>query len=244
MYEDWDARNTGNKNEEDWNKILEEYASENPELSSELKRLIAGDLPDRIEDSIYSFIEEVQKDLPKMATRVSSQKVLNILGPLIPELLGGSADLTGSNNTNWDGTKEIRANDFSGNYINYGVREFGMTGIMNGLVLHGGIKAYGGTFLTFLDYARNAVRMAALMKIQTILVYSHDSIGVGEDGPTHQPVEHLTSLRTTPNLETWRPCDTSETAISWLAALENTDKPTALIPVSYTHLTLPTNREV
>ena len=229
VYEDWDARNEGNQKEEDWNKIFEEYASENPELSSELKRLISGDLPDRIENSIYSFIEEVQKDLPKMATRVSSQKVLNILGPLIPELLGGSADLTGSNNTNWDGTKEIRANDFSGNYINYGVREFGMTGIMNGLVLHGGIKAYGGTFLTFLDYARNAVRMAALMKIQTILVYSHDSIGVGEDGPTHQPVEHLTSLRTTPNLETWRPCDTSETAISWLAALENTDKPTALI---------------
>ncbi len=229
VYEDWDARNTGNQKEEDWNKILEEYSSENPELSSELKRLIAGDLPDRIEESIYSFIEEVQKDLPKMATRVSSQKVLNILGPLIPELLGGSADLTGSNNTNWDGTKEIRASDFSGNYINYGVREFGMTGIMNGLVLHGGIKAYGGTFLTFLDYARNAVRMAALMKIPTILVYSHDSIGVGEDGPTHQPIEHLTSLRTTPNLETWRPCDTSETAISWLAALENTDKPTALI---------------
>ena len=126
VYEDWDARNAGNQKEEDWNKILEEYASENPELSSELKRLIAGDLPDRIEDSIYSFIEEVQKDLPKMATRVSSQKVLNILGPLIPELLGGSADLTGSNNTNWEGTKEIRANDFSGNYINYGVREFGI----------------------------------------------------------------------------------------------------------------------
>ena len=229
VYEDWDARNIGNQKEEEWNKIFEEYAFENPEFASELKRLIAGDLPDRIEDSIYSFIEEVQKDLPKIATRVSSQKVLNILGPLIPELFGGSADLTGSNNTNWDGTKEIRANDFSGNYINYGVREFGMTGIMNGLVLHGGVKAYGGTFLTFLDYARNAVRMAALMKIQTILVYSHDSIGVGEDGPTHQPVEHLTSLRTTPNLETWRPCDTSETAISWLAALENIDKPTALI---------------
>ena len=229
VYEDWNAINVGKQKEEDWNKVFEEYTTENPDLSSELKRLIAGDLPDGIEDSIYSFIEEVQKDLPKMATRVSSQKVLNILGPLIPELLGGSADLTGSNNTNWDGTKEIRAEDFSGNYINYGVREFGMTGIMNGLVLHGGVKAYGGTFLTFLDYARNAVRMAALMKIQTILVYSHDSIGVGEDGPTHQPVEHLTSLRTTPNLETWRPCDTSETAIAWLAALENIDKPTALI---------------
>ena len=229
VYDDWDARESGKSKEESWNKMFQQYASKNQELSSELKRLISGDLPDGIEDSIYSFIEEVQKDLPKMATRVSSQKVLNILGPLIPELLGGSADLTGSNNTNWDGTKEIRVNDFTGNYINYGVREFGMTGIMNGMTLHGGLKPYGGTFLTFLDYARNAVRMAALMKIQTILVYSHDSIGVGEDGPTHQPVEHLTSLRTTPNLETWRPCDTSETAISWLAALENTDRPTALI---------------
>ena len=229
VYEDWDAKESGKLKEDSWNKIFEEYESANPELSLELKRLISGDLPDGIEDSIYSFIEGVQKDLPKMATRASSQKVLNVLGPLIPELLGGSADLTGSNNTNWEGTKEIRAEDFSGNYISYGVREFGMTGIMNGMVLHGGLKPYGGTFLTFLDYARNAVRMAALMKIQTILVYSHDSIGVGEDGPTHQPIEHLTSLRTTPNLETWRPCDTSETAISWLSALENFDKPTALI---------------
>ena len=229
IYADWDAREAGKIKEESWNELLDHYALKNPELSGELKRLIDGDLPDDLEQSIFSFIEEVQMELPKIATRVSSQKVLNVLGPLIPELLGGSADLTGSNNTNWDGTKEIRINDFNGNYINYGVREFGMTGIMNGMVLHGGIRAYGGTFLTFLDYARNAVRMAALMKIQTILVYSHDSIGVGEDGPTHQPVEQLTSLRTTPNLETWRPCDTSETAISWLAALKNSDKPTALI---------------
>jgi len=229
IYADWDAREAGKLKEESWNELFDDYALKNPELSGELKRLIDGDLPDDLEQSIFSFIEEVQMELPKIATRVSSQKVLNILGPLIPELLGGSADLTGSNNTNWDGTKEIRINDFNGNYINYGVREFGMTGIMNGMVLHGGIRAYGGTFLTFLDYARNAVRMAALMKIQTILVYSHDSIGVGEDGPTHQPIEQLTSLRTTPNLETWRPCDTSETAISWLAALKNLDKPTALI---------------
>ena len=229
IYADWDAREAGKLKEESWNELFDDYALKNPELSGELKRLIDGDLPDDLEQSIFSFIEEVQMELPKIATRVSSQKVLNILGPLIPELLGGSADLTGSNNTNWDGTKEIRINDFNGNYINYGVREFGMTGIMNGMVLHGGIRAYGGTFLTFLDYARNAVRMAALMKIQTILVYSHDSIGVGEDGPTHQPIEQLTSLRTTPNLETWRPCDTSETAISWLAALKNSDKPTALI---------------
>ena len=229
IYQDWDAIDSGKSKEENWEKMFEEYSEKNPELSRELERLISGDLPDGIEESIYSFIDTVQKDLPKIATRVSSQKVLNVLGPLLPELLGGSADLTGSNNTNWDGTREIRVDDFSGNYINYGVREFGMTGIMNGMVLHGGLKPYAGTFLTFLDYARNAVRMAALMKIQTILVYSHDSIGVGEDGPTHQPVEHLTSLRTTPNLETWRPCDTSETAISWLAALENSDKPTALI---------------
>ena len=229
VYDDWDARESGKHLEEAWKKTFQNYSKENPELSSELKRIIAGSLPEGIEESIYSYVEAVQKDLPKMATRVSSQKVLNVLGPLIPELLGGSADLTGSNNTNWEGTKAIRADDFLGNYINFGVREFGMTGIMNGMVLHGGLKPYGGTFLTFLDYARNAVRMAALMKIQTILIYSHDSIGVGEDGPTHQPVEHLTNLRTTPNLETWRPCDTSETAISWLAALENSSKPTALI---------------
>ena len=229
IYADWDAREAGKLKEESWKELLDHYALKNPELFGELKRLIDGGLPDDLEQSIFSFIEEVQMELPKIATRVSSQKVLNVLGPLIPELLGGSADLTGSNNTNWNGTKEIRVNDFNGNYINYGVREFGMTGIMNGMVLHGGIRAYGGTFLTFLDYARNAVRMAALMKIQTILVYSHDSIGVGEDGPTHQPIEQLTSLRTTPNLETWRPCDTSETAISWLAALKNSDKPTALI---------------
>ena len=187
------------------------------------------DLPNGIEEAIYQYVNEVQKEAPNIATRTSSQRILNVLCPLIPELVGGSADLTGSNNTNWDGTHEIQRDDFSGNYINYGVREFAMTGIMNGLILHGGVKPYSGTFLTFLDYARNAVRMAALMEIPTILVYSHDSIGVGEDGPTHQPVEHLTSLRTTPNLETWRPCDTSETAISWLSALTNTSKPTALI---------------
>jgi len=229
VYSAWDAKESGICREESWNQLFEDYSSENPSLASELKRAISGELPVGVEDIIYSFIQETQKELPKQATRTSSQKVLNVLGPVIPELMGGSADLTGSNNTNWDGTKPIKHGDFSGNYINYGVREFGMTGVMNGLVLHGGVKPYGGTFLTFLDYARNAVRMAALMKIQTILVYSHDSIGVGEDGPTHQPVEHLTSLRTTPNLETWRPCDTSETAISWLAALKNTDKPTALI---------------
>ena len=229
IYTEWDASNKGQATEDEWNKIFQDYESKNPDLAKEFSRRMASDLPEGIEEAIYEYIDEVQKEEPNIATRTSSQRVINILGPLIPELVGGSADLTGSNNTNWEGTHEIKHGDFSGNYINYGVREFAMTGIMNGLVLHGGIKPYSGTFLTFLDYARNAVRMAALMEIPTILIYSHDSIGVGEDGPTHQPVEHLTSLRTTPNLETWRPCDTSETAISWLSAISNSSKPTALI---------------
>jgi len=229
IYSEWDASDQGQAIEDEWNEIFTDYKSKNPALAEEFSRRMTSDLPDGIEEAIYKYIEDVQKEEPNIATRTSSQRVINVLGPLIPELVGGSADLTGSNNTNWEGTHEIKYGDFSGNYINYGVREFAMTGIMNGLVLHGGIKPYSGTFLTFLDYARNAVRMAALMEIPTVLVYSHDSIGVGEDGPTHQPVEHLTSLRTTPNLETWRPCDTSETAISWLSAITNTSKPTALI---------------
>ena len=229
IYSEWDASKQGQLAEDAWNEVFQDYESKNPDLAKEFLRRMTLDLPDGIEEAIYEYIKEVQKEAPNIATRTSSQRILNVLGPLIPELVGGSADLRGSNNTDWDGTHEIYRDDFSGNYINYGVREFAMTGIMNGLILHGGVKPYSGTFLTFLDYARNAVRMAALMEIPTILVYSHDSIGVGEDGPTHQPVEHLTSLRTTPNLETWRPCDTSETAISWLSALTNTSKPTALI---------------
>ena len=229
IYSEWDASDQGQATEDEWNERFSDYKSKNPALAEEFSRRMTSDLPDGIEEAIYKYIEDVQKEEPNIATRTSSQRVINVLGPLIPELVGGSADLTGSNNTNWEGTHEIKYGDFSGNYINYGVREFAMTGIMNGLVLHGGIKPYSGTFLTFLDYARNAVRMAALMEIPTVLVYSHDSIGVGEDGPTHQPIEHLTSLRTTPNLETWRPCDTSETAISWLSAITNTSKPTALI---------------
>ena len=229
IYSEWDASDKGQTSEDKWNKTFRDYESKNPDLAKEFSRRMAADLPEGIEEAIYKYIDEVQKEEPNIATRTSSQRVINVLGPLIPELVGGSADLTGSNNTNWEGTHEIEHGDFSGNYINYGVREFAMTGIMNGLILHGGIKPYSGTFLTFLDYARNAVRMAALMDIPTILVYSHDSIGVGEDGPTHQPIEHLTSLRTTPNLETWRPCDTSETAISWLSAITSLSKPTALI---------------
>ena len=169
---------------------------------------------------------ETQED---MASRKSSEVVLNFLGPLLPELIGGSADLSGSNNTRWTGTKAINESMADGNYIYYGVREFAMTAIVNGLVLHGGVRPYAGTFLTFLDYARNAVRLAALMEIPSIFIYSHDSIGLGEDGPTHQPIEHLASLRSTPGLETWRPCDTVETAVSWKEALLNKNNPTAII---------------
>ena len=164
--------------------------------------------PEGLEQALLEFSKKMQYEKPNVATRKSFEMVINVLGPYMPELIGGSADLTGSNNTNWSGTVAITKDDFTGNYLNYGVREFAMTGIMNGMVLHGGTRPYSGTFLTFLDYARNAVRMSALMKIPTILVYSHDSIGLGEDGPTHQPIEQLTSLRTTPGLDTWRPCDT------------------------------------
>ena len=167
--------------------------------------------------------------MEKIASRKASQNCLNIFGPLLPELLGGSADLAGSNLTIWSGSKGITSEDASGNYLFYGVREFGMSGMMNGITLHGGFIAYGATFLIFMEYARNAVRMAALMKQKNIFVYTHDSVGLGEDGPTHQPVEQLTALRSTPNLETWRPCDTVESAVSWKSAIERDGGPSALI---------------
>ena len=229
VYDDWNVSVKGKRLEESWNDLFAEYTSKYPELSEEYLRCMSMNDPDDLEEALLEFAKKMQEEKPNIATRKSSEMVINVLGPLMPELIGGSADLTGSNNTNWSGTVAITKDNFSGNYLNYGVREFAMTGIMNGMVLHGGNRPYSGTFLTFLDYARNAVRMAALMKIPTILVYSHDSIGVGEDGPTHQPVEHLTSLRTTPNLETWRPCDAVETAFAWKSAIQNKAKPTALI---------------
>tara|TARA_B100001123_G_scaffold202243_1_gene229403 strand:+ start:10 stop:1524 length:1515 start_codon:yes stop_codon:yes gene_type:complete len=229
IYSDWDAKNLGNTLEEDWNKLFKEYKTKYPDISVEFERSLSNDLPNNFLDLIDEFINKQQENQEDMASRKSSEVVLNFLGPLLPELVGGSADLSGSNNTRWTGTKAINESMSNGNYLYYGVREFAMTAIVNGMVLHGGIKPYAGTFLTFLDYARNAVRLAALMEIPSILIYSHDSIGVGEDGPTHQPIEHLTSLRSTPGLETWRPCDTVETAVSWKAALLNKKNPTAII---------------
>ncbi|MFL2705199.1 MAG: transketolase [Gammaproteobacteria bacterium] len=229
IYREWDSKEIGEKKEKKWNELFTNYKKAYPELSNELNRVISGNLFNNFEEKFDQFISDLQTKQEDIATRKSSELVLNYLGPLLPELLGGSADLSGSNNTKWQGTKAIEGNGEDGNYINYGVREFAMSAIVNGLVLHGGLKPYAGTFLTFLDYAKNAVRMSALMKIPSIFVYSHDSIGVGEDGPTHQPIEHLSSLRSMPNVETWRPCDSVETAATWKSALLNKDKPTAII---------------
>ena len=229
IYVGWDSKESGKAYEEKWNLLLERYEKEYPEPAKELNRVLSNALPQNFENEIDQYITSLQSEQADIATRKSSEIVLNFLGPLLPELLGGSADLSGSNNTRWVGTKPITGSMPGGNYLYYGVREFAMTAIVNGLVLHGGIKPYAGTFLTFLDYARNAVRMSALMRLPSIFIYSHDSIGLGEDGPTHQPIEHLASLRSTPNLETWRPCDTVETAVSWKSALFNQNSPTAII---------------
>jgi len=229
IYSGWDAKDKGSLREKEWQKLFENYKEKYPDLASELKRSLSNELPDDFTNQFDELINDLQENQDDIASRKSSEVVLNFLGPLLPELIGGSADLSGSNNTRWSGTKAINASATDGNYIYYGVREFAMTAIVNGLVLHGGFRPYAGTFLTFLDYARNAVRLAALMEIPSIFIYSHDSIGLGEDGPTHQPIEHLTSLRSTPGLETWRPCDTVETAVSWKAALLNKNNPTAII---------------
>ncbi|HEY7776324.1 MAG TPA: transketolase C-terminal domain-containing protein, partial [Kineobactrum sp.] len=200
-----------------------------PELASQCRRRLAGDLPEDFAQRAQAWVETCQAEGQTIASRKASQNSLNALGPLLPELLGGSADLAGSNLTLWSGSTGVAADNADGNYIYYGVREFGMSAIMNGITLHGGLVPYGATFLIFMEYARNAVRMAALMKLRTIFVYTHDSIGLGEDGPTHQPVEQLTALRVTPNLHTWRPCDAVESAASWKAAIERQTGPTALV---------------
>ena len=229
IYLGWDAKEVGNLREEEWKDLLKKYEKSHPDLSKELNRILSNTLPVNFSGKFDLFIKDCSTSQKDIATRKSSEIVLNFLGPLLPELFGGSADLSGSNNTRWSGTKAISGKDANGNYLYYGVREFAMSAIMNGMSLHGGVRPYGGTFLTFLDYAKNAVRMASLMKAPSIFVYSHDSIGVGEDGPTHQPIEHLTSLRSIPGLETWRPCDTVETAVSWKAAILNKESPTAII---------------
>ncbi|OPG83822.1 transketolase [Stutzerimonas stutzeri] len=229
IYAEWDAKQKGADAENEWNKRFAAYEAEFPGLAAEFKRRMAGELPADFAEKASEFIREVATKGETIASRKASQNCLNAFGPLLPELLGGSADLAGSNLTLWKGCKPVVAEDASGNYMYYGVREFGMAAIMNGVALHGGLIPYGATFLMFMEYARNAVRMSALMKQRVIYVFTHDSIGLGEDGPTHQPVEQLVALRTTPNLDTWRPADTVESAVAWKHAVERKDGPSALI---------------
>lgn len=227
-YTAWDAKEKGKQLETEWNARFDAYKNAYPELAKEFTRRINGDLPDNWKKEANAFIENLQANPATIATRKASQNAIEDFAKLLPELLGGSADLAPSNLTMWSGSKEILANP-NGNYIHYGVREFGMSAIMNGITLHGGFIPYGATFLMFMEYARNAVRMAALMKVRSLFVYTHDSIGLGEDGPTHQPVEQIASLRLTPNVSTWRPCDQVESAIAWQYAIERKEGPTALI---------------
>ena len=225
----WNHEAAGRAAEESWKQLHSRYRSAHPELAAELERRMNGQLPPDWAQTRKAAIATAQAVTGSQATRVSSQAALNSIGARLPELLGGSADLTGSNNTLQKISKGIEPNDAAGNYLYYGVREFGMTAAMNGIALHGGLIPYGGTFLTFSDYARNGVRMAALMNQRVLLVYTHDSIGLGEDGPTHQPVEHLNSLRLIPNLSLWRPCDAVESAAAWCEAIEHASGPSALI---------------
>ena len=229
IYAEWDAKAAGARLEAEWNQRFDAYAKAYPELAAEFKRRLAGELPADFAEKAQAYVAEVAAKGETIASRKASQNSLNAFGPLLPELLGGSADLAGSNLTLWKGCKGVKSNDASGNYLFYGVREFGMTAIMNGVALHGGLVPYGATFLMFMEYARNAVRMSALMKQRVIHVYTHDSIGLGEDGPTHQPIEQLTSLRSTPNLDTWRPADAVESAACWAYALQRNDGPSALV---------------
>ncbi|MBQ0789125.1 MAG: transketolase, partial [Cycloclasticus sp.] len=227
--EAWDANDKGEAAEEKWETLLEAYVAEYPELADELLRRLSGELSNDWEQQSSAFIQATQEKGETIASRKASLNTLNGFGPLLPEFLGGSADLTGSNLTEWTGCTDVDGNNANGNYLHYGVREFGMSAIQNGIALHGGFIPYGATFLTFSDYARNAVRMAALMKLRNIFVYTHDSIGLGEDGPTHQSIEHVSSLRLIPNLHVWRPCDAVESAVAWKCAVESENTPSALI---------------
>ncbi|WED42709.1 transketolase [Legionella cardiaca] len=229
LYAKWNHVEQGQHDETDWLARCHGYQQQFPQDYHEFLRRIQGDLPDNWDKNTQMFIEQCRLNEKAQATRKSSQQCIEHFAKLLPEMLGGSADLTGSNNTDWSGSKAITANDFSGNYLFYGVREFAMAAIMNGLALHGGIIPYGGTFLVFADYARNAIRLSALMHQRVIYVLTHDSIGLGEDGPTHQPVEHASMLRMTPNMAVWRPADLMETAVAWQQALERHDGPSALL---------------
>lgn len=230
IYAEWDAKAKGLLAEKEWNAKFAAYETTYPELASEFKRRVAGELPANWAAESQAFIEKLQANPANIASRKASQNAIEAYAHILPEFLGGSADLASSNLTLWSGSKPIRADyNVDGNYINYGVREFGMSAIMNGIALHGGFIPYGATFLMFMEYAHNAVRMAALMKQRSLFVYTHDSIGLGEDGPTHQPVEQTAALRLIPNLQTWRPCDQVESAVAWKAAVERKDGPSALI---------------
>ena len=228
IYEAWDARKRGAALERAWNEKFAEYEKAHPQIAREFRRRQAGELPGAWEDHCAVLLDKIGAKAESIATRKASQNALEGLATLLPELVGGSADLTGSNLTQWSGSKTL-GREGSGNYVYYGVREFGMSAIMNGLALHGALIPYGGTFLTFSDYSRNALRMAALMKVRSIFVFTHDSIGLGEDGPTHQSVEHAAALRLIPGMDVWRPCDSVESAAAWIAAIERSDGPTALL---------------
>ena len=228
-YDFWDSTKKGSELNLDWDNLIKTYDEKYPDKSAELKRRIKGDLPDDFENSFKTFLSECDKNNTPMATRKCSKACLDFFVKELPELIGGSADLTPSNNTFSSSSSTFSNENPSGNHINYGVREFGMSAIMNGMVLHGGIKPYGATFLVFTDYARNAVRLSALMEIPSIFVYTHDSVALGEDGPTHQPVEHMVTLRSTPNLNSWRPADLVETAVAWNEAVKSKKTPTCLI---------------
>jgi len=229
VYDGWDAREAGKRAERRWQKLLKAYRATFPDDAAEFERRAKGELPASFEQTIQTLVSECNNKAETIATRKASQNVLDALVPALPELVGGSADLTGSNLTWSKSSRTVSAGTLSGNHIFYGVREFGMCAVMNGLALHGGLIPYGGTFLVFSDYARNALRLAALMGIRTIYVFSHDSIGLGEDGPTHQPIEHAATLRLMPNMDVWRPCDTVETAVAWAAALRRKNGPAALL---------------
>ncbi|TNJ33777.1 transketolase [Arenimonas terrae] len=225
----WRAGNAGLVREEQWNRLFDAYAKAHPELAAELVRRSHAELPDGFAEAAKAYAAKLQQDGPMVASRKASQMALDAFGPLLPELIGGSADLAHSNLTLWKGSKSVTTNDASANYVHYGVREFGMSAISNGIALHGGFIPYDATFLVFSDYSRNALRMSALIPTRAIHVFTHDSIGLGEDGPTHQPVEHLAALRYIPNNDVWRPCDAVESAVSWQAAIERKDGPSCLV---------------
>ena len=229
IYDGWNHNTKGQTDEDAWNEKFEAYKKAFPKEADEFVRRMSGKLPNNFESEMDKFIAKTQEEMPNIASRKASQNAIEAMGPIVPELLGGSADLTGSNLTNWSGTEKINASNAGGNYLSWGVREFGMAHMVNGITLHGGFRAYSGTFFMFMEFMRNALRMSALMKINPIYVYTHDSIGLGEDGPTHQPVEQLATMRVIPNFQTWRGCDAIESAVSWKMAMLRDSAPTALV---------------